>query len=59
MFLAGTVLAAGAAALVWMVLAHHAAHEEIDPLSEADRRIEALEDSLRHLQESFGQTVGR
>ncbi len=53
----GVLVAAGVAALVWVALSRRHA-EEVDPLTEADRRIDALEDSLRRLHDSFGQAVG-
>jgi len=54
----GVIFAAGIAALVVVALTRHRRREVLDPLTEADRRIDALEESLRHLQDSFGQAVG-
>jgi hypothetical protein len=53
----GVAIAAGVATLVWAVF-NRRRREELDPLSEADRRINALESSLRRLEDSFGQAIG-
>ena len=53
--MSGIMVIAGITALVWWLLARRAEPEELDPLSETDRRIGSLEESLHHLQDSFGQ----
>ena len=52
----GVVLLAGllALALAWLTRRRPL---PVDPLEETDRRIDELEDSLRRLQETFGQVV--
>ena len=52
----GAVLLTGLAALA-MALFTHRHRLPVDPLAEADRRITKLEDSLRRLQDTFGQVV--
>ncbi|HEX2949660.1 MAG TPA: hypothetical protein VHV83_08845 [Armatimonadota bacterium] len=53
----GVVVVAGVAAFTLAMLSRHA-KRNLDPLVEADRRIDELEESLRHLQDSFCQAVG-
>jgi len=52
----GAVLVAGIASLVvaWF---SHSHRPPVDPLEEADRRIDELEHSLRRMQETFGEVI--
>lgn len=54
---AGVLVVAGVATLTWKLLARQR-DIVVDPLAEADRRIDMLEESLRHLQDNFSQAVG-
>ncbi len=49
---------AGLAALAWVALAH-ADNAGEDPMSEVDRRIDALEGSLQRLHDTFDHAVRR
>ena len=53
----GSLTLLGLAVLVWLVFARRNP-AQVDPLTEADRRIDALEDSLRRLQDTVTQRVG-
>jgi hypothetical protein len=53
----GVLVVAGVAALAWALLSSRRDGVRVDPLTEADRRINALEDSLRHLHDTFGQAI--
>ncbi|MHB9134750.1 MAG: hypothetical protein ACYDBB_27080 [Armatimonadota bacterium] len=52
----GGIIVAGVAALVWAL---HSLHHtrNVDPLTESDRRINELEDSLQRLQDSFERGI--
>jgi len=54
--LVGTVVAVGVAAAIWTILRRRG-NNSIDPLTEADRRINELESSLHRLQDNFSRIV--
>lgn len=53
----GALVLASLAGLAWVILTHSTS-PTVDPLTEADRRINELEDSLQRIQNSIGQAVG-
>lgn len=55
-FVAGALLVAGFAAVVWMLSRRGSSSP--DPVAEIDRRINDLEHSLSRLKDVFGDAVG-
>lgn len=53
----GVVVLAGIAAFAWAMFSRRKVNDP-DPLTETDQRIDALEDSLHRLQDTFRQAVG-
>ena len=56
MVIAGVVVVAGVALVLWLLLSHQTTH--VDPQAEIDRRISDLEHSLSHLHDAIGHTTG-
>lgn len=52
----GALAIAGVAALVWVAFSRRGART-FDPLLEADKRINELENSLQRLQDNFGHAI--